>query len=330
MPEAEILPLINLSILMDPNERIHLMRNDIYSKSGTYKVENKYKYTIIIPHKNIPDLLQRCLDSIPKRNDIQVVVVDDNSDPNLVNFSQFPGIGNSNIEVYFDKSGKGAGRARNVGLEHAKGEWILFSDADDYYDTENLNKLLNSDIESYDVIAWIYKKIDSGCEIFCLDYGKERNNPDKLYYMNEPWRKMVRYSLIQDHGIRFQESMVSNDLFFSKQIAYHCTRYMFYNEVIYYWQVRKDSLSYKYHGEKLRSALDVSIFVNRYLVRLGKDSYLDRTPYYMRILWKESFVLYCYYLMKICFTYGYVYLKKLVRRSILFRCGPIVCSLLVI
>ena len=32
-------------------------------------------YSIIIPHKNIPDLLRRCLDSIPQRPDIQIIVV---------------------------------------------------------------------------------------------------------------------------------------------------------------------------------------------------------------------------------------------------------------
>ena len=35
-------------------------------------------YSIIIPHKNIPDLLQRCLDSIPRREDVQIID-DDNS-----------------------------------------------------------------------------------------------------------------------------------------------------------------------------------------------------------------------------------------------------------
>jgi hypothetical protein len=34
---------------------------------------NTIKYTVIIPHKNIPDLLQRCLDSIPRREDIQII-----------------------------------------------------------------------------------------------------------------------------------------------------------------------------------------------------------------------------------------------------------------
>ena len=47
-------------------------------------------YSVIIPHKNIPKLLQRCLDSIPVRDDLQVIVVDDNSDLDVVDFSHFP------------------------------------------------------------------------------------------------------------------------------------------------------------------------------------------------------------------------------------------------
>ena len=38
-----------------------------------------YNYSVIIPHYNIVPLLERCLKSIPDREDIQIVVVDDNS-----------------------------------------------------------------------------------------------------------------------------------------------------------------------------------------------------------------------------------------------------------
>ena len=38
------------------------------------------RYSIIIPHYNSFLLLRRCLDSIPKREAVQVIVVDDNSD----------------------------------------------------------------------------------------------------------------------------------------------------------------------------------------------------------------------------------------------------------
>lgn len=46
---------------------------------GIEGVENEYQLTIIIPHHNIPDLLRKLLASIPKRNSIQMIVVDDHS-----------------------------------------------------------------------------------------------------------------------------------------------------------------------------------------------------------------------------------------------------------
>lgn len=117
-------------------------------------------YSIIIPHKNIPNLLQRCLDSIPNREDVQIIVVDDNSDPNIVDFDKFPGLNRSNVEVIFTKEGKGAGYARNTGIKYVKGKWLLFSDADDYF-SENVNRLFDDYENSVmDVIYIPYKTID--------------------------------------------------------------------------------------------------------------------------------------------------------------------------
>ena len=64
-------------------------------------------YTIIIPHKDIPDVLQRCLDSIPQSEDAQVIVVDDNSDPENVNFAHFQRLDRTDVERYFTREGKG-------------------------------------------------------------------------------------------------------------------------------------------------------------------------------------------------------------------------------
>ena len=70
-----------------------------------------YTYTIIIPHKNAPLLLQRCLDSIPFRDDIQIIVVDDDSSSDVVDFMDFPGSSREDVEIIFTKEGKGAGYA---------------------------------------------------------------------------------------------------------------------------------------------------------------------------------------------------------------------------
>ena len=91
-------------------------------------------YSIIIPSKNLPDLLQRALDSIPRRDGIQVIVVDDASDPGVVDFSAYPGLEDPQVEVVFTKEARGAGYARNAGLARAAGRWTLFLDCSQQYD----------------------------------------------------------------------------------------------------------------------------------------------------------------------------------------------------
>ena len=117
-------------------------------------------YSIIIPHKNIPDLLQICLDSIPERDDIEIIVVDDNSDEEIISKSDFPGLERSDCKVIFTKEGKGAGYARNVGLDNANGKWILFADADDYFVDDFLIILDKYSILEFDTIYFKLKSIN--------------------------------------------------------------------------------------------------------------------------------------------------------------------------
>ncbi len=124
---------------------------------------DQYNYSIIIPHKNTPDLLQRCLDSIPRRVDLQIIVVDDNSDIEKVNFIHFPGLNDPHIEVVFTKEGKGAGYARNVGLKHAKGKWLVFADADDKF-----NECFNDSMDSIKTALSIEKIELSILPIYCI------------------------------------------------------------------------------------------------------------------------------------------------------------------
>ena len=69
-------------------------------------------FSFIIPHKNNPTLLQRCVNSIPSRDDIQIIIVDDNSDPKIVDWNALK-FNASNLDIVFAKENKGAGYARN-------------------------------------------------------------------------------------------------------------------------------------------------------------------------------------------------------------------------
>ena len=108
-----------------------------------------YKYSIIIPHKNIPDLLTRCVASIPQRNDVQIIVVDDNSDPSIVDFDNFPIKNGENTIVVLNKTNRGTGGARNIGMEKASGEKIIIVDADDYFNYWEISYLLKNTRVAY-------------------------------------------------------------------------------------------------------------------------------------------------------------------------------------
>ena len=182
-------------------------------------------YSIIIPSKNLPDLLQRALDSIPRRDDIQVIVVDDASDPSTVDFSSYPGLGDPWVEVVFTKEARGAGYARNVGLARATGLWTLFLDCDDLF-TPDAPGLMDShvdddaDIVFFDITSAYSDDLSysprhlSRSEYFTAFEGSRREFCCRYLY-SEPWGKMFRTAFLRDGGFRFDETPMANDFRFS-------------------------------------------------------------------------------------------------------------------
>ena len=199
-----------------------------------------YTYTIIIPHKNIPLLLQRCLDSIPLRQDIQVVIVDDNSSPAVVDFDNFPGSERKDTEIIHTSESKGAGYARNCGLAAAKGRWLLFADADDFFLPGFLDVLDTFALTDYDMIVFRAESTDSDTlrqvESRQEYYGRIREDADweALRYKNGvPWAKMISASLVRNHRIRFDETPAGNDVMFSAYSDYYARKTALCSQAIY-------------------------------------------------------------------------------------------------
>ena len=235
-------------------------------------------YSIIIPHKNIPQLLQRCLDSIPQRKDLEVIVVDDNSNPNIVDFEHFPGLERPDTTVFFDKSGKGAGRARNIGLEHARGKWLLFADADDYF-----NYCIRDILDEYrddisDIIFFSVSSVD--CETYnnveradffmwvVRNYfqNKEKGELNLRYVLASPWGKIIKRSLIEKNSIDFQETQISNDVRFS-YISGHCAnRINVDRRALYCLTYRPFSIQHSITDEKILEKVSVFTARDRFLI----------------------------------------------------------------
>lgn len=107
-------------------------------------MNNKIQYSIIIPHYKSIDSLAKCIHSIPDREDIQVIIVDDNSGIEKSVFESSCLKNRQNVLVIYEQQNNGAGHARNVGLREAKGNWILFADADDYFQKMHFTYVINT------------------------------------------------------------------------------------------------------------------------------------------------------------------------------------------
>lgn len=239
-------------------------------------------FSIIIPHRDSPDLLQRCLDSIPEREDIQIIVVDDNSNPAIVDFDHFPGAGRNDVTVVYTKEGKGAGYARNVGLDFATGEWVVFADADDFFFSKELLELFDLDIPAdanvllyqfkfyrKDGSSYIYPEyvapIDS-IEIPRLIVCDDPNVLCRNAVM--PWAKMVRKSHLDRNHIRFDEIKWGNDMIYSTKLSLSIDSYHFAPILLY---------SHEWHpGSLVNKEQSLEMFYKRSLLSLKRAKLLQR------------------------------------------------------
>ena len=222
-------------------------------------------YSIIIPHKNIPDLLQKCLDSIPRREDVQIIVVDDNSDANIVDFNNFPGLNDPYIEVIFGKNEngrKGAGYARNLGLKRAKGKWLIFADADDFFMpcfNEALDKYKDdeSEIVFFKVTSVVINTFQPSIRHLHinkhLELIQKTKEWDLAYKINDPWGKFIKRNIVETNNILFSEVRCYETIFFVVKTISLASSKIISEFIIYCITSREGSLSSK--DSKLKETL---------------------------------------------------------------------------
>lgn len=209
-------------------------------------------YSFIIPHHNSPELLNRCLASIPEREDIQIIVVDDNSKED-----KKPCMNRQGVEViYIDaQHTKGAGRARNVGMSKATGKWLLFADCDDYYEEGFLDVLDVYEDKDVDVLYFNFNVKDSNgiCnapdnslqKLVSSYLGDDQQLLQIKYRNNAPWDKMVKCSFVKEHNMYFEEVVNGNDVLFSLFVAYYSDNVMVEPKKLYNYIKNTNSLTNK-------------------------------------------------------------------------------------
>ena len=200
-----------------------------------------YTYSFIIPHHNTPDLLQRLINSIPQRKDIEIIIVDDNSDDDKKANISRPDV----RTIFIDKKNTaGAGRARNIGMDVASGKWLLFADADDFYRPGFIDVLDDYKDDDIEMLFYNIESVDSktlksnkrsGIHNKLIEQYDSSTEASKniLFFGYAPWRRMLLSKFVKDHEFRFEEIVQGNDRFFSIQVSYFAQRWKVDKRVVY-------------------------------------------------------------------------------------------------
>lgn len=226
--------------------------------------------SVIIPHKNIPLELKRCLDSIPILSNVEVIIVDDNSKQEITNNKEFPGLNRENTIVIFDKSGKGAGSARNIGLRNSKGKWIMFADADDFFHKNAFFVFMdiirsNADLYVFDtdsVMSDTLEKVNNREDI-ALRYKNNKDENILRYMHHSVWGKIFKRELFLNNDFEFQEVKASNDAYFAACYGVYAKTVEFVDYIGYCCTVRSGSICTRLSLDNVLARIKVVEDVNQ-------------------------------------------------------------------
>lgn len=189
------------------------------------------KVSIIIPVYNAEKYLGKCLESLLSQTlqEMEIICVDDGSSDGspeiLKRFQERDG----RVRILTQEN-QYAGAARNNGMKEAQGEYLLFLDADDFFENTLLEKVYNQGKKmEADIVLFGAKQYNDKTGIvspaswyFKRDAlprenpfsGKTENTDVFAIVTPAPWTKLFRREFVEKQGLSFQGLQNSNDVYF--------------------------------------------------------------------------------------------------------------------
>ena len=118
------------------------------------------KISVIVPVYNAETYLPQCIESILRQDyeDLELLLVDDGSSDKSVPICEEYGRRSEKIRVLAQKN-SGVSAARNKGIENAKGDYIVFVDADDYLPESFVLSHMAAKMDEADILVGDYMRL---------------------------------------------------------------------------------------------------------------------------------------------------------------------------
>ncbi len=212
------------------------------------------KVSVIVPVYNTEKYLRRCLDSLVNQtlDDIEIIVIDDKSPDNSNEIlKEYEKDYKNKIKVFHNKTNKGIGYNRNLGIEKASGKYIAFVDSDDWVNETMYEKMYDkAEKGELDLVLCNFHKMlekEDGTleelqstDIASFKNGMLKNMPNLLLDVElSPWNKLYKKELLE--GVTFPENLKYEDTVFVLKAMARAKKIGIVDEKLNYYLVRSKS-----------------------------------------------------------------------------------------
>ena len=240
------------------------------------------KLSVIIPVYNVENYIEKCVLSVI-HNDLdidafEILLIDDESQDESINRINYLVQKHSNIHLFSQKN-KGLGGARNTGIHKARGEYLLFLDADDIVLPATLKHIVSLAINNnVDVLEFSAKGVtEENKEIYRIQSttnGEILNGIDyynAIRYMNSACNKLYKRDFLIANGLFFLERIFIEDFEFNTRVFAKSKKVLATDFLVSSFLQTPNSITRNTNQEKKEKMIHDIIFVLQETIHLQKS-----------------------------------------------------------
>lgn len=252
------------------------------------------RISFIVPAYNVDEFIVKCIDSLIVQNlntnEFEIIIINDASTDNtkhkidyiLEKYFQY------SIEIINNEINLGLGSSRNIGMKHAKGDYIWFVDSDDFLENNSVSKLLTyAESKDLDILWFDHQLVDEKGQILplpCEDIKKVPNNvlcegDEFLYkYFGKScmvWMFLFKTKFLKETKVSFYNNIYFEDILFTISIFSNAKRVSYINELGYNYLIRTKG-SIMRDSSKIEKRILDGLFVALELSKMKSNDFTDK------------------------------------------------------
>lgn len=208
------------------------------------------KISIIIPVYNVENYIQKTFDSVLNQTigfkNIEVIFVDDCSTDESGKIIEELSKKYDNVtSIHLEENSGAAGKPRNIGLDNARGEYVLFLDSDDYLVNNAIETLLKYSEDNSEIVVGGYANKYETYEDVSINKGKgekviytdHENNIELFKIAPAISAKLFKRNFLIENNIYFPIGIPGQDLVFITNAFSKSSSVTVINNFLVYYRV---------------------------------------------------------------------------------------------